>query len=376
MKKTILAIMLAFAFALFTVPSGGAEEAGRRELNFRPAREGDIFSVFRYDDLSIHFLELGNKYTGDCVYIQYGDVDILIDAGSKQASAATIKAYINKYIRDGKLEYVIATHAHEDHIAGFYSNGTVTGILESYRIGEIIDFPKTNSTTNVYNNYKKARDRAVANGAVHYNALQCFNNQDGAQRVYDLGGNVKLEILYNYFYENKASSENNYSVCVKITQNANQYIFTGDLELEGEDRLADFYSKNSGGLGHCVLYKGGHHGSNTSSNEKLLAAITSEYVCVCTCAGSSEYRASPPNVFPSQAFIDRVAPYTDAVYLTSLVPDFSNNVVMSFNGNILFLVCAGDVTIICSNNDLKLKDTEWFLNNRQTPPAWAAGGSP
>ena len=38
------------------------------------------------DGITFHFLELGNKYTGDCTFIQAGDVDILIDAGSKVSS--------------------------------------------------------------------------------------------------------------------------------------------------------------------------------------------------------------------------------------------------------------------------------------------------
>ena len=320
--------------------------------------------------LSIHFLELGNKYTGDCVYVNYGDIDILIDAGSKQSSAQTIKAYIDNYIQDGKLEYVIATHAHEDHIAGFYSTRTVTGILDAYEIGTIIDFPITNSNTATYNNYKKARDNALAKGAVHYTALQCYNNENGAQRVYDIGPDVKLEILYNYYYENQTRSENNYSVCLRIIQAENQYLFTGDLELEGEDKLADYYEEHSGGLGHCVLYKGGHHGSNTSGNEKLLSAITPEYVCVCSCAGSSQYRASPENVFPAQGFINRVAPYTDELYITTLVTDYAKNDYMSFNGNIVFVSREGGFVITCSGSNHKLKDTQWFQDNRQMPDTW------
>lgn len=38
-------------------------------------------------ELSIRFLELGNKYTGDCTLIKVGDVEVLIDAGSKRDSA-------------------------------------------------------------------------------------------------------------------------------------------------------------------------------------------------------------------------------------------------------------------------------------------------
>ena len=322
-------------------------------------------------EFGIHFLELGNRYTGDCVYINYGDIDILIDAGSRQSSAVTIKAYIDNYIQDNKLEYVIATHAHEDHIAAFCDTKTATGILASYEIGTIIDFPKTNSTSTVYKNYLDARDRAVEKGAVHYDALQCYNNEDGAHRVYDLAGDLKLEILYNYYYDHYTKTENDYSVCVRIIHNNDQYLFSGDLEADGEDLLADYYEANGGGLGHCVLFKGGHHGSATSNGEKLMKAITPGYVCVCTCAGSSEYRASPSNIFPSQDFIDRVATYTDKVYITSYVPDFSKNQFMSFNGNITFLVSDNEIRIVCSNNDDKLKDSAWFHNNRQTPEAWA-----
>jgi len=357
MKKRIFVFFFLFSLTLTYTSAQSQESNG-------------LPYVIESGDLSIHFLELGNKYTGDCVYINYGSIDILIDAGSKQSSAATIKAYIDNYIQDGKLEYVIATHAHEDHIAGFYSTRTTTGILDAYEIGTIIDFPKTNRDTVTYNNYKKTRDRLVTKGTVHYDALQCYNNRDGAQRIYDLGPGVKLEILYSYYYENQAKSENDYSVCLRIIQNENQYLFTGDLELEGEDRLADYYKENYGGLGHCVLYKGGHHGSNTSGGEKLMAAITPEYICICSCTGSSEYRAAPQNIFPSQGFIDRIAAYTDRVYITTLVTNYARNEYSPFNGNIIFLARGSGIIILCSNNNDKLKDTEWFKKNRQMPEAW------
>ena len=113
--------------------------------------EPEVFSgrslplVIQSGELSIHFLELGNKFTGDSVYINYNDIDILIDAGSNLTSSVTIKKYIDQYIKDNKLEYVIATHAHADHIWGFINGNsggtTITGILDSYEIGTIIDFP-------------------------------------------------------------------------------------------------------------------------------------------------------------------------------------------------------------------------------------------
>ena len=74
--------------------------------------------VVKNSNLSIHFLELGNKYTGDCTLIKVGSVEMLIDAGSKASSIPTIKAYLDTYV-EGDLDYVVVTHAHEDHYAGF-----------------------------------------------------------------------------------------------------------------------------------------------------------------------------------------------------------------------------------------------------------------
>jgi competence protein ComEC len=319
-------------------------------------------------DLKIHFLELGNQYTGDSIYINYGDIDILVDAGSRKSSAMTIREYIDNYIQDNKLEYVIVTHAHQDHIDGFNDTNPLIGLFV-YEIGTIIDFPLTNSTTQTYNNYKSARDTMVKNGAVHYTALQCFNNEGGAQREYDLGDGIKLEILYNYYYDHTQNNgENDYSVCFRIVQGGNQYIFTGDLEKNGEDRLVDYYQTNFGGLGHCVLYKAGHHGSVTSSNEKLMAAITPEYVCVTACVGTLEYTNVNATQFPSQNFINRVAPYTDKVYATTYAGNYP--LFTSFNGNIVFSVSDGNFDIQCSNNNLILKETEWFMKNRTMPAAW------
>ena len=334
-------------------------------------------------DLKIHFLELGNHYTGDCTYIQAGDVDILIDAGSRYGSAETIETYLNQYVTDGKLEYVIATHAHEDHLAGFCNtSGNGGGIFDRFETGIIIDFPKTSKTNTGSNTllgrYLIARDAEVDAGATHYSALECYNNENGAKRVYELTDSISMEILYNYYYENSTSDENDYSVCVMFHHGEQKhFLFTGDLEHEGEERMVEYYDENHGGLPHCVLYKGGHHGSKTSSTEALLSAITPEIVCVCCCAGTSEYTDNADNQFPTQDFINRVAPHTDAVYVTSVVDNYVANdewsnqgSVKSMNGNILVTSNKLGVTVVGSNNSTKLKDTDWFANNRVRPTAW------
>ena len=173
-------------------------------------------------DISIHFLELGNKYTGDCTYIKAGDVDILIDCGSKSNSVSTISAYLENYVTDGILEYVIVTHAHQDHYAGFATSEKIDGIFDLFECETIIDFAGTangKTETALYKNYQTKLNKAVENGATHFTALDCVEEKNGASSSFDLGANITLNILDSYYYKNPdKSNENNNSVCCMFTQ--------------------------------------------------------------------------------------------------------------------------------------------------------------
>ena len=316
------------------------------------------------DDLQIHFLELGNAYTGDCTLIKTGNVEVLIDAGSRKGSAETIVPYIEQYCTDGVLEYVIATHAHQDHIAGFVGTTTANGVFESFVCETIIDYPLANTTSAIRAEYEVLRDEEVEAGAKHYTALECWNNQNGASRSYALAEDITLNILYQKYYEEKTGDENDYSVCALLTQGNNHYLFTGDLEHKGEASLVE-----SNDLPKCKVFKGGHHGSPTSSTANLLQVIEPEIVCVCCCCGSDEYTDNIANMFPSQAFVDRIAPYTDKVYVTTIVSDNADGFT-SLNGNIIVTSNGGQVSVQCSNNNVLFKDTDWFKENRTMPSAW------
>ena len=325
------------------------------------------------DELSIHFLMLGNKYSGDCTLIKAGDTEILIDAGSRQSSASTIVEYVNNYCTDGILEYVIATHADQDHIAGFVGNkngGDYTGILYEYQVGTLIEFARTDKSLTtaagnptLYANYRTAVAYAESKGTAAYTALECWNGTNGAQRSYEISEGITMNILYNVFYEEKSSDENNYSVCMLLTQGNNHYLFTGDLEEKGEEALVE-----NNTLPKCKLFKAGHHGSPTSSTEALLSVIQPEIVCVSCCCGSEEYTKNPLNVFfPSQAFVDRVSVYTDKIYVTTIVSDKAEGGFEPMNGNIVVSSNGGDVKVNCSDNNTLFKDTDWFKKNRTLP---------
>ena len=323
-----------------------------------------------YDDLKIYFLELGNGNSGDSVYITAGEVDILIDAGSKRNSTDTLISQINKYRTDGDevLDYVIATHAHEDHIAGFVGSDKddKDGILYEYKIGTIIDFAKKKTTSAVSKEYIKCRDDIVANyGTKHYTADQCFNETNGASRVYQLTEDISFEILYNHYYFN-SGDENDYSVCLMINYNDLHFMFTGDLEESGEKKMAQYYdgSTPEKTLPHVELFKAGHHGSPTSSNDCLLSKIQPEIVCVCCCAGGTEYTTNYQNTFPGQDVIDRIAKYTDRMYATTAY-NISKGTHEALNGVIIISSNGVNVgiedTVSGSTGKIKkIKDSEWF----------------
>lgn len=323
-------------------------------------------------DVSVHFLELGNKYTGDCTYIKTKEADILIDCGSKSNSISTVTNYLNQYVTDGILEYVIVTHAHQDHYAGFATSAKIASIFDLYECQTIIDFAQTNqkATATTYQNYQRELADEINKGATHYTALDCINQTNGAQREFFLGEGITLEILDSYYYTNKASTENDYSVCCLVTHDLGEdgernFLFTGDLEEDGEYWLTQLNE-----LPKVDLYKAGHHGSKTSSSQTLMKIIEPKTICVCCCAGSSEYKANPENTFPSQLFIDNVAPHTDEIYVTTLCVDYSADKFESFNGNIVYLSNFEGYSVECSNNKTKFKDSQWFKANRQLPDVW------
>ena len=171
-----------------------------------------------------------------------------------------------------------------------------------------------------------------------------------------------MEILDQKFYRENTDDENDYSVCALFTQGDNNYLFTGDLEKKGEASLVELNE-----LPEVELFKGGHHGSYTANTDTLLSVIKPKTVCICCCAGSDEYTKTPENMFPAQAAVDRIAKYTEKVYVTTVVSDTEPGY-KSMNGNINFHCDKGkEYTVTGSNNSVILKDTDWFKANRTWP---------
>lgn len=348
-----------------------------------------------YDDFQIHFMTLGNDKAGDSVYIKAGDTDILIDAGSRSGSSKTTIPYMQKYVKDNKLEYVIATHGDQDHVEAFPS------ILKTFSADTIILNKQTTKTSSAYANMIDAFDEQVSKGAKQYYADQCIDQKNGAKSIYQLSDKVTMEILWNYYYWNSSTDENNYSVCTLFTYKnlgeTKTFMLTGDLEKEGEEKMAEHYNGSTPELTlpKVDMFKAGHHGSKTSSNDCLLDIIQPKMCVVSCCCGTDEYTGITANQFPTQQFIDRIAKWTDAVYVTTIYDSYEivtakakengktdktgveigsqyvhTTGFKDMNGNICVSVGVKtdeatstksvEIGLACSNNTIKLKDSEWM----------------
>ena len=380
----VLGVVVGFAGHIFTILPDSYSIPGVVSGSVSPLGDTGLVDVdvVKSKDLSIHFIELGNKYTGDCTLVKVGDTEMLIDAGSKASSVPYIKEYIDKYCTDETLEFVVVTHAHEDHYAGFATNDGTQSLLDYYRVETLIEFSQTYKTEaqKQYANYIREKSEAVLRyGTNIFTATDCLNGTEKngvtAQAVYTLGEaskNVSFEILYQKFYDtvnrNDAESENNFSVCLQISQGEKKYLFTGDLEEEGELSLLE---SNQGKLSQVELYKAGHHGSGTSSSKEFMNVIKPKVVCVCCCAGSSQYTSKNANQFPTQEFINNVTPHTNKIFVTTICINYSENKFESFNGSIVICSNLEDslVNVYCSKNTTTLTETDWFKNNRTLPSA-------
>lgn len=348
MKKIIISIitliivsLISFVFYKYIYP--------RFAFNPIQAMIGTV-----YDDFQIHFMQIGNNRNGDAIYIKAGDNDILIDAGNENTS--TIKNYMNNYVKDNKLEYLIVTHSDADHLDGIVGTNKEPGILDSYEIDTLIDFNFAANETQLYKKYIEKRDNLVKENKIkHYTASECLDNGNKDEACYDLGNGITMNILYNKYYFEPSKNNNDHSVITLFKYNNHNFLLTGDLEKDGEKAFVEHYKNKN--FPNVDLYKAGHHGSKTSSNAEFLSLIKPS-ICVASCsAGNPEYTNNYLNVFPTQDFITRISKYTDQVFATSYGMDseekpLNGNVIVSCNGN--------ETAVACSNNVTLLKDTEWF----------------
>ena len=96
------------------------------------------------DNLKVHFIDVGQA---DCILLEQSGHFMLIDAGNNDDGNLVLDYLKNKGVT--KLDYVIGTHAHEDHIGG------IDDVINNFDEDKIF-FPKTSNTTKTFEDFVKA----------------------------------------------------------------------------------------------------------------------------------------------------------------------------------------------------------------------------
>lgn len=232
--------------------------------------------------LKVCYIDVGQA---DSILIQIPNgKNVLIDAGNN-GDANTITSYIKKQ-NISKLDLVIATHPHEDHI------GSMDTVINTFDIGQVI-MPKKDSTTQTY----KSLITAIQN-----KGLKITEAKAGLKL--DLGPEVNALLVA----PNSSSYEdvNNYSAVLKLSYGNNSFLFEGDAQEQSENEMI-----NAGFNLKADVLKVGHHGSNTSSSSAFLAKVQPKYAVISVGKGNSYGH-------PTNATIDKLSTIGAKVYRTDL----------------------------------------------------------
>ena len=197
------------------------------------------------DLLKVHYLDVGQ---GDSIFIELPNNEtILIDAAESYQSEKIIN-YL-KNLNYQKIDYVIGTHPHTDHIGG------LKDIINTFEIRKIY-MPKVVSTTKTYENLLMT---------IKEKNLK-INTAKAGTSIIDTDA-LKINILApnNSTY----TEHNNYSVVTKITYGTTKFLFMGDAEKLSENEIKENVTAD--------VIKIGHHGSNTSSSINFIKKVNAKY---------------------------------------------------------------------------------------------------
>lgn len=199
------------------------------------------------DEAAVYFIDVGQ---GDCELIRTKECNILIDCGEEE-NADSVIGFL-RYSGVERLDYVIATHPHSDHIGGMYK------VLESFDVGTVIlpKIPKDIAPKTVF--YSKML-KAIKNRGIS-------REYSEAGKTYSLDENTSLEIIAP-LYDNYEEL-NNFSVVARLTHGANTFLFTGDAESLAELDILD----NGIDVSADVL-KVAHHGSAGANSRVYLEKV-------------------------------------------------------------------------------------------------------
>lgn len=210
--------------------------------------------------LAVHFIDVGQA---DCILLSCGDDYMLIDGGNA-ADGYAVRSYLENAGVD-KLDLLVATHPHEDHIGGL---PTVLTYFEAETIWTT-EITYSNSTIRKFLDAADKQDAPVVQPTGGETFLL------GSALVTVLG-----PVSTNY------EDVNNLSLVLMVEFEDTRFLFTGDMETLAEGDMLDFWGESFNWKADVL--KVGHHGSYSSTGYRLLREVAPTWAVI-PCGYQNEY---------------------------------------------------------------------------------------
>jgi len=231
-------------------------------------------------DLEVRFLDVGQA---DSILIRAGDHAMLIDAGNNKDGKGVV-AYL-KSLGIERLDAIVGTHPHEDHIGG------MDKVIEAFEIGRAYLPDATNNTTTFYDvlDALAARDLRLTTAKAGMTFLL---------------GDAEFTVLSPA--ATSYDEMNLHSIVLRMTYGERTFLFCGDAESDNESEMLA-----SGRPLSADVLKVAHHGSTTSSTVAFLRAVAPRVAVITVGSGNSFDHPAPQT-------LDRLAALGTTVYRTDL----------------------------------------------------------
>ena len=254
MKKSLLSLLLAFLMGMC-----GASAEENRWAQVFDTREDEGM-------LSIRFLWMGPQAPeaedkpGDSMILTSPDGKVMVlDAGHPLSIA---------YITDAldamgtkKIDYLVASHTHIDHVGGF------SVLMDRYEIGAVYTSALAYTSSSYYRAYMAAIDQKSIEHVILREGDTLSFGESVVVNVYNPGEEA---LLVPEEQKNKTEFINNQSLALKFTFGESTIMLAGDLYVGGEKAVAERWGEAL----DCDVMKANHHGANTSSSKVWRDAVS------------------------------------------------------------------------------------------------------
>ena len=253
--------------------------------------------IDRGGELEVHFIDV---HQGDCaLVITPHRHAFLIDTGGVRDQAFDVGGRVVvpylKHFGVRQLDYMFLTHSHEDHCAA------VGSILQKIPVARIIT------------SHEPKQFYADSFGMSDQDAKLDVLRAAVEGEIFNIDG-VSIEVIYAPEFNGNIGG-NEFSNVYQVQFGRTSFLFTGDLEIDGEQSILNRNVKST-------VLKVGHHGSTTSSSEEFIRAVEPNCAVICVGVGNS-FR------HPREEIVERFAEFGVPIKRT----DLDGAIVFSTDGN-------------------------------------------